>query len=495
MKRAIRILAIASFLLLGVHSSRAQWIPDTLINEGKVYSFAVNGSNLFAGTDSGVFLSTDNGTSWTGVNNGLVSAPVYSFAVNGTTLFALLAGAGVYRSTDNGSTWTAVNNGITDLFDNSLGVSGTNILAGGETGHIYLSTDNGDDWTAVTSGVVSSNISSFVQSGTNLFAASYGEGVILSTDNGTTWTPATTGLFASVNCLAVLGSNLFAATDSGVFLSTNNGANWQPADSGLTLLFLPMNSLAVSGTDIYVSSYLVYKSTDNGTSWVDSSDGLPESSPVNALAVQGSFLYAGMTGGLYQHDLPVDLPVELAAFSASYTGSTIELQWKTATEINNAGFDIQRRSAGTQQWTKVGSVSGAGTSNVPHSYSFKDNVGTAGTYSYRLKQTDHNGAFSYSREIEVSIGGAPRVFGMSQNYPNPFNPSTNIQFTVPADGRATLNVYNAIGQLVATLFDGIAKAGQYNQATFDGSRFASGIYFSRLESNGRTELKKMLLLK
>ena len=171
------------------------------------------------------------------------------------------------------------------------------------------------------------------------------------------------------------------------------------------------------------------------------------------------------------------------------------LAWKTATEINNAGFDIQRRLGSTQQWTKVGSVAGAGTSNKPHSYSFNDKVGTAGTYWYRLKQIDHNGAFTYSQQVQVSVGGAPRVLGLSQNFPNPFNPTTNMQFTVPTDGRATLKVYNTIGQLVATLFDGVATAGQYNQATFDGSRLASGIYFSRLEFSGKTELKKMLLLK
>jgi photosystem II stability/assembly factor-like uncharacterized protein len=491
MKRAIRVLAIASLFLLGVRSSQAQWTADTLINEGRVYSFAVNGANLFAGTDSGVFLSTDNGASWTAVSNGLVSAPVFSFAVNGTTLFALLAGAGVYRSTDNGSTWAAVNNGITDLFDNSLGVSGTNILAGGETGHIYLSTDNGDDWTSVTSGVVSSNISSFVQSGTNLFAASYGEGVILSTDNGTTWTPATAGLFANVNCLAALGSNLFAATDSGVFLSTNNGANWQPADSGLTLLFLPMNSLAVSGTDIYVSSYLVFKSTDNGTSWADSSDGLPESSPVNALAVQGSFLYAGMTGGLYQHDLPVILPVELAAFTGSCTGSTIELQWKTATELNNSGFEVEKKVSG--KWQMLGFVKGAGTSNAAHSYSFADKNISSGTVSYRLMQTDHNGKTQYSQTITVNAN-VVKEFALRQNYPNPFNPSTVISFDLPAASQVSLKVYDSIGREVATLINEYRPAGTYQQQ-FDFSRLASGLYIYRLNSGAHTSVKTMLLLK
>ena len=187
-----------------------------------------------------------------------------------------------------------------------------------------------------------------------------------------------------------------------------------------------------------------------------------------------------------------------------------ELQWKTATELNNAGFEIQRTTVVSNQsavsgkpshqstinnWTKVGFVAGNGTTNAPQHYSFTDNVGTAGTYSYRLKQIDHNGAFTYSQEVEVAVGGVPNVFTLGQNYPNPFNPSTIIQFAVPSDGRATLKVFNALGQEVSTLFDGTAAAGEYHKATFDASRLASGIYFSRLEFDGKTQVKKMLLLK
>ena len=129
----------------------------------------------------------------------------------------------------------------------------------------------------------------------------------------------------------------------------------------------------------------------------------------------------------------------------------------------------------------------------PHNYSFKDNVGTAGTYWSRLKQIDHDGAFTYSQQVQVAVGGAPRVFGLSQNFPNPFNPSTNMQFTVPTDGKATLKVYNALGQLVATLFDGVATAGQYNQGTFDASRLATGIYFARLEFGGKMQMKNVVV--
>ena len=146
-------------------------------------------------------------------------------------------------------------------------------------------------------------------------------------------------------------------------------------------------------------------------------------------------------------------------------------------------------------WTKVGFVTGHGTTNAPQQYSYSDNVGTAGTYSYRLKQIDHNGAFTYSQEVSVQAGEVPRVFGFAQNYPNPFNPTTTLQFTVPNDGRATLKVYNAIGQEVATLFDGVASAGEYHQATFDGSGFASGVYFARLVFSGQTLVKKLLMTK
>ena len=490
MKVATRVLAIASLILLGAQSSRSQWSADTLISQGTVYSLAVNGSILFAGTDNGVFLSTDDGTSWTVANSGLASGPVYALTLNGTSLFAAINGGGVYRSNDSGSTWTAVNNGITDSWDFSLGISGTNILAGCENGQIFLSTDNGDDWNSVTTGLISSNITAFVQSGTNLFASSYGEGVILSTDNGATWTPATTGLFASANCLAVSGPNLFAGTDSGVFISSNNGSNWQPVDSGLTVTFT--NSLAVNGTNLFAGIYFgVFESTDNGSGWSDSSAGLPTKPIVNALAVKGSSLFAAADSGVFRLQLPVILPVELASFTGSCTGSTIELQWKTATELNNSGFEVEKKVSG--KWQMLGFVKGAGTSNAAHSYSFADKNISSGTVSYRLMQTDHNGKTQYSQTITVNAN-VVKEFALRQNYPNPFNPSTVISFDLPAASQVSLKVYDSIGREVATLINEYRPAGTYQQQ-FDFSRLASGLYIYRLNSGAHTSVKTMLLLK
>jgi hypothetical protein len=195
----------------------------------------------------------------------------------------------------------------------------------------------------------------------------------------------------------------------------------------------------------------------------------------------------------------IPLPVELTSLTASVNQLNAELKWSTATEVNNYGFEVERRAISDQQsavssWAKVGFVNGNGTSNVQHSYSFSDNITESGSYAYRLKQIDNSGTFKYSQETQVTIE-VPKVFTVSQNYPNPFNPTTNIDFTVAADGKAVLKVYNTLGQEVAELYNGEAQAGRIIQTHFDASRLASGIYFSRLEADGKSLVKRMMFIK
>jgi hypothetical protein len=185
------------------------------------------------------------------------------------------------------------------------------------------------------------------------------------------------------------------------------------------------------------------------------------------------------------------LPVELTSFTASTHGATVMLQWTTATEVNNHGFDVERNNG---VWEKIGFVAGHGTTNAPQRYTFAANAGD-GRILYRLKQIDRDGKFEYSKEIEATAVGTPNVLALSQNYPNPFNPTTNISFTVPSSGHATLKVINILGQEVATLFSGEAHAGINNTVQFNASGLASGLYFSRLEYNGTVQIKKMQLLK
>jgi hypothetical protein len=193
----------------------------------------------------------------------------------------------------------------------------------------------------------------------------------------------------------------------------------------------------------------------------------------------------------------VPLPVELTAFTATCNRLSAELKWSTATEIENYGFDIERRAEVGKDtlWAKVGFVSGNGTSNAPHDYSYTDANLPSGRYAYRLKQLDLSGTYRYYKTTEVEIGLAAKVLTLSNNYPNPFNPSTNIEFTLPSDGRVVLKVYNILGQEVAELYDGEAQAGRILRVRFDATGMSTGLYFYRLQFGGKALMKRMLLVK
>jgi len=194
-----------------------------------------------------------------------------------------------------------------------------------------------------------------------------------------------------------------------------------------------------------------------------------------------------------------ELPVELTSFTAIKIGSTVKLNWNTATEINNYGFEVERctPSAERQAWNKIGFVNGNGNSNSPKDYSFDDRNLSADKYLYRLKQIDNDGQYEYSEIIEVDLG-LPTKYELTQNYPNPFNPSTKIKYSIPNVGsglaQTVLKVYDVLGNEVAILVNEYKPAGSY-EVTFDASSLSSGIYFYKLHSGTFFETKKMLLIK
>ena len=194
------------------------------------------------------------------------------------------------------------------------------------------------------------------------------------------------------------------------------------------------------------------------------------------------------------------LPVEVTSFTATPNNGRIELIWATATESNNYGFDVERKTIRNQptkidEWAKIGFVQGHGSTNTPQSYSFTDASARFGKYSYRLKQIDRNGKFEYHQPVEAAIGVTPNTVWLDNNYPNPFNPSTRISFVLGTAGRAILSVYNLLGERVATLAEGEFDAHEIQTVTFDASAYASGIYYYQLKSGNVTEIKKMMLLK
>ena len=191
------------------------------------------------------------------------------------------------------------------------------------------------------------------------------------------------------------------------------------------------------------------------------------------------------------------VPVELTSFTASVNDNDVTLSWETATELNNSGFEIERKSV-NGEYDKIGFVPGYGTTTERRVYSFSDANLLAGNYTYRLKQIDYDGTFDYSDAVEVEIV-IPDVYSLHQNYPNPFNPNTNITFTLAANAQVTLKVFDILGQEVMTLINQDITAGVHTY-DFDASGINSGVYFYRIEANGIdgtnfTSVKKMILLK
>ena len=196
------------------------------------------------------------------------------------------------------------------------------------------------------------------------------------------------------------------------------------------------------------------------------------------------------------------LPIQISSFTGTALNQRVHLQWMTVTEVNDSGFFVQRKPEGTTTWTELPNsfVPGNGTTHEPHQYEFVDSSVSVGTWFYRLRQVSTNGAQYLSGPIQVdvlaSVGETiPAVFALFQNYPNPFNPSTEIRFSVEKTGRAVLEVFNVLGQHIATIFDGKAEAGRSYRVKFEGYRFGAGVYFYRLQSGDRSDLKKFMLLK
>ena len=188
------------------------------------------------------------------------------------------------------------------------------------------------------------------------------------------------------------------------------------------------------------------------------------------------------------------IPVELTSFSADVEWTTITLKWNTATELNNRGFEIQRKIEGSD-WIKIGFKEGKGTSSEQTIYDFQDDIAEIGVnkFYYRLKQLDLNGNYIYSNTIGVILNN-PKAYELNYNYPNPFNPTTNISYSVPAVGMVRLLIYNTLGEVIQELVNGIKHPGYYN-LKWDASNLKSGIYFLNMKANNFVSTKKMILIK
>ncbi len=198
--------------------------------------------------------------------------------------------------------------------------------------------------------------------------------------------------------------------------------------------------------------------------------------------------------GADEADVP--LPVELTLFSSTVNGRNVLLSWRTAFEINNSRFEIERCefSSESHEWQSSGFVNGNGTINSPVDYSFNDRALNSGRYKYRLRQIDYNGSFRFFDLQNDVVIGTPEHYSLSQNYPNPFNPITKIDFSIPNSGVINISMYDVNGREVKILLNEFKEAGYYN-IQVNGNELSSGIYFYSIKTDKFVATKKMILLK
>ncbi|MBE2217001.1 MAG: T9SS type A sorting domain-containing protein [Ignavibacteria bacterium] len=189
------------------------------------------------------------------------------------------------------------------------------------------------------------------------------------------------------------------------------------------------------------------------------------------------------------------MPVMLTSFTSSIKNNDAVLNWVTEAELNNSGFSVERKGNKINEgWNIITFVKGAGTCNSPVSYSYTDSRLSTGTYKYRIKQIDFNGNYEYYSLPEDVTIKSPDKFSVSQNYPNPSNPSSKIDFQLPAESRVTIKIFDIAGREVATILNDFLSA-DFHSVLFNGTNFASGVYFYTITAGDFIKTNKMILVK
>jgi len=305
--------------------------------------------------------------------------------------------------------------------------------------------------------------------------------------------------YPSIKLVMPAGSNSFVQAFSGDLINSPvivTGAGTDSNVTGYKLDFYSVDPITGGNTSSfsngYVAGQLAYIANTLHVS-LDSARALARSTS----SEDGLFdHYSGFGKIIIENTLIDPLPVELSSFTAKLLDNDIILNWQTESEVNNYGFDIERRVC-NKDWRKIGFAEGYGNSNSPKKYSFKDDklIGTR-KFRYRLKQVDTDGTFTYSDEVKVEL--IPTEISLMQNYPNPFNPSTTLRFILAYDDMVSINIYTTLGEKVKNLTNKKFTAGVH-EIEFNGNELPSGIYLYTFTvgENGTShfEINKMVLLK
>jgi len=483
-----------------------QWIPqNSNTNQRLLTLFFLDENNGWAGGNEGCIIrTTDGGNNWNYFSIGTKYTVHSVHFVDSLKGWAALYSFIPYRAgyimntTDGGASWnlqlTVDNHTLHNVYfyDQYFG------WAIGSSGVFLRTVDGGNNWEF---NLVSDQWNwalYFISPNNGWIGDGYSGYIQKTTNGGYSWQLKAIPTYFRIMDIYFINDNVgWAVGQDGVILkSTNGGETWNHQTSGT---FLELNDVKFANVNcgwVVGMNGVILHTTDGGINWYP--QGNLVTNDLYGLSVKSDLLgWIGGTGGIImktQNGGGDPLPVELVSFTGECNTNEVLLNWTTASELNNSGFDIQRKFE-NNDWITIGFTKGSGTTTEVKHYNFIDRIdnNSPKKYFYRLRQIDFNGKFEFSEAIEIDIN-VPSEFKLFQNYPNPFNPNTLIRFQLPERSEVTLKIYDILGNEVETLLNDVKDAGFYN-VDFNASKLASGIYFYLLQTEKYSKTFKMILLK
>ena len=536
MKRLV-FLFVLSFLCI---TTNAQWTLEyTYPNANYLWQLEAVGENVLWGAVSlnsgikGIFKTTDEGNTWY-TDTLDISRITCMHARSATTAYCgILDNSSIRRiikTTDGGLTWfiqsSAFGGSPSTLlwveriyfFDDNNGFAFGDQYDGYNV--IYTTTNGGDNWIQVPNSNIPSSFNNEWPINTTYYVL-----------ENTIWIPVYVYNGSQVR--------IFKSTDKGYTWTSSNPFSTVITDLHPSAIVFKnqMEGILIISRCYFdnTSTYKMYKTSDGGETWIETSFSLPidpafmcsvpgnpeafvVTAPLtnvgsgytldggnswqlieNSLDLALTTFTSGSVGWSTSWNSPIiykwsgpALPVELISFTAQAQDQKVILKWSTATELNNNGFEIQRKVA-EGDFATVGFVRGEGTTTNQKEYSYVDKDLVDGKYYYRLKQIDYNGTYEYSDVIEVDVRSL-NDYALEQNFPNPFNPITTIGYVLREKTIAKLILLNAIGEEMAILVNEEQEKG-FHMIDFNASTLASGVYFYRLQAGDFVQTRKMILIK
>ncbi len=474
----IRFVNESTGFLTGINRLKKQVVLQKTVDYGKSWTQIANDI-----TDEFIQL---NGVFFNDQNNGWLIG-----AINDTTNSKKMGGQ-IYKTTDQGKTWYDQRNGETFEFINALHFTASDSgWIVGQHGLIRKTIDGGKSWQKVSRvdpqtiyywhAVQFANSKTGWICGINRTDLVQHSAIYKTTDAGQTWERLVT---LDQN---VINSFLFRDSRKG-WLVGSKGLLMETSNGGGTWNSIPLNTtenLKIIKFSTHEQGYIggdggtIFHSLDGGKNW-ESVACSTKSNLLDIDFITPDIAWIVGEGATLLKSRNATVPVELVAFNAQIGDGKIELDWCTASETNNYGFEIQRGTNPTQ-FTKIGFIQGAGTTTEMQTYFFIDMPNTSGTYYYRLKQVDLDGSHHFSQILEVNFNNQPSAFHLYQNYPNPFNAETVISYELPTPDRVRLTIYNTRGQQVAEILNENKPAGRFT-IKFNAEGLPGGVYFVKMES-------------